>query len=108
MKLNKSYKTAISGGLCGWRTGSVVGPSGGNARAEEAEGGGVTVQEGGTADGSDLAVAEKAAHWHGAEVLPEDAGIEVGPPVEALSTPEAREEEGSGDGAGEGFLVALQ
>lgn len=70
------------------------------SRAEEAEGGGVAVQEGGAADGSDLAVAEKAAHWHVAEVLSEDAGIKVGSPVEALSASEAREEEGSGDRMG--------
>jgi hypothetical protein len=52
------------------------------------------VQEGGAADGSDLPVAEKAAHRHVAEVLPEDARVEVGAPVEALSAPEAGEEEG--------------
>src|SRR5215211_5157632 len=108
MKLNKSYKTAISGGICGWRTGSVVGPSGGNARAEEAEGGGIAVQEGGTADGSDLTVAEKAAHWHVAEMFPEDFGIEVGAAVETLPAPEAGEEEGSGDVLGQSFLVALE
>ena len=61
--------------------------------AEETEGGGVAVQEGGTADGSDLTVAEKAAHRYVAEVLSEDAGVEVGTSVEALSAPEAREEE---------------
>src|SRR5215210_2137669 len=75
--------------------------------AEEAEGGGVAVQEGGAADGSYLPVAEKAAHGHVTEVLPEDARIEVGVPVEALSAAEAGEKEGTGGacGLGRGLLV---
>src|SRR5215213_10086608 len=98
MKLNKSYKTAISGAcaqdipdtwcFCGvlrWDTG-----------AEEAEGGGIPVKKGDAADGSNLSVAEKAAYGHVAEVLPKDARIEVGASVEALSAAEAREKEGAG------------
>ena len=59
--------------------------------AKEAEGGGVAVQKGGASDGADLTVAEKAAHWHVAEVFVEDAGVEVGAPVEANAAPEAGE-----------------
>ena len=47
------------------------------------------MQKGGASDGSDLPVAEKAAHRHVAEVFVEDAGVEVGTPVESFSAPEA-------------------
>jgi hypothetical protein len=66
------------------------------------------VQEGIAADGSDLAVAEKPADGHVAEVLPEDTRVEVGAPVETLSAPEAGEEESAGERLGGGLLVALQ
>jgi hypothetical protein len=65
---------------------------GGISGAEEAERRGVAVQEGGTADRADLPVAEKSAHRQVAEVLPEDARVEVGATVKTLSASEAREE----------------
>ena len=79
------------------RTGGVLR---GISEAEEAERGSIAVEEGGATDRPDLAVAEKAADRHVAEVFPEDACIEVGLTVEAHPAPEAGEEEGSGEGTG--------
>ena len=75
--------------------------------AEEAYRRGVTMQKGRTADRPYLTVAEEAADGDVAEVLPEDAGVEVGPSVEVFAAPEAGEEEGAGDlvFAGQGALV---
>ena len=66
------------------------------------------MQEGGATDRAYLPVAEEAADGDVAEVLLEDASVEVGPPVEVLAAPEAGEEEGAGDlvFAGQGALVA--
>ena len=66
------------------------------------------MQKGRAADRTYLPVAEEAADGDVAQVLFEDAGVEVGPSVEVLTTPEAGEEEGAGDlvFAGQGVLVA--
>jgi hypothetical protein len=66
------------------------------------------VQEGRAADRPYLPVAEEAADGDVAQVLLEDAGVEVGPPVEVLTAPEAGEEKGARDlvFAGQGALVA--
>ena len=45
------------------------------------------MQEGCAADGSDLAVAEKAGHRYVAEVFSEDVGVEVGTPLEPSPRP---------------------
>lgn len=53
------------------------------------------MQEGGTSDRAYLPVAEEAADRDVAQVLFEDTGVEVGPPVEVLAASEAGEEEGA-------------
>ena len=78
MKFNKSYWSAISGAQEAVLDTIVAFWLCSGSGAKEAEGGGIPVQEGGVAYGSDLSVAEKAAQGHLAQVLAEDAGIEVG------------------------------
>jgi len=77
---------------------------------EEAEGGGVAMQEGRAPDGTYLSVAEEAADGDVTQVLLEDTGVEVGPLVEVLTAPQAGEEEGAGDDLflQQGVLAAVE